>query len=253
MTVSRQDRPAVLEWVIVLTLAWFLAGFIGPMIVVPSANQGPMVGIFITGPLGFIAGAILGWLSVLFKAERRQAKNALYGLAAVGTIAIIYFVTPSPRKEAELISGTLEQCQSPSTLRAETVARLQSLSERQFASWKKPNPWTLDAWERRFDESLAAEGGVILTIHTTQIAAQYRGKSRWNAGKVTMSPWSAVERRDVIYLPGPERDCRTHPPVGAQVGYRLQGLVDIWEPRSMSELMNIYRAEPMTPAVNKAP
>ena len=38
----------------------FVAGFIGPMIVTPSANQGPLLGIFFTGPLGFVAGALGG-------------------------------------------------------------------------------------------------------------------------------------------------------------------------------------------------
>ena len=43
----------------------FAIGFWGPMILEPGANQGPMLGIFITGPLGSIAGAIGGlvyWL-----------------------------------------------------------------------------------------------------------------------------------------------------------------------------------------------
>jgi hypothetical protein len=38
----------------------FLGGFVGPMIVTPDANQGPMLGLFITGPLGFIAGGLVG-------------------------------------------------------------------------------------------------------------------------------------------------------------------------------------------------
>lgn len=40
----------------------FVAGFIGPMILAPHANQGPMLGIFITGPLGFVLGAVGGVL-----------------------------------------------------------------------------------------------------------------------------------------------------------------------------------------------
>jgi hypothetical protein len=40
----------------------FLAGFVGPMILMPNANQGPLLGIFFTGPLGFIAGAFIGML-----------------------------------------------------------------------------------------------------------------------------------------------------------------------------------------------
>ena len=38
----------------------FSAGFFGPMILAPSASQGPLLGIFVTGPLGFIIGGIIG-------------------------------------------------------------------------------------------------------------------------------------------------------------------------------------------------
>lgn len=38
----------------------FVAGFFGPMILAPQANQGPMLGIFITGPAGAVLGAIAG-------------------------------------------------------------------------------------------------------------------------------------------------------------------------------------------------
>lgn len=38
----------------------FAAGFFGPMIFAPEANQGPMLGIFITGPGGFVLGGIAG-------------------------------------------------------------------------------------------------------------------------------------------------------------------------------------------------
>jgi len=40
----------------------FVAGFFGPIIFNPQANQGPLLGIFITGPLGFILGAIIGFI-----------------------------------------------------------------------------------------------------------------------------------------------------------------------------------------------
>jgi hypothetical protein len=38
----------------------FVAGFVGPILLMPEANQGPLLGIFITGPLGAIVGAIAG-------------------------------------------------------------------------------------------------------------------------------------------------------------------------------------------------
>src|SRR5579859_2106430 len=38
----------------------FLVGFAGPILLHPELPQGPMLGIFCTGPLGALAGAILG-------------------------------------------------------------------------------------------------------------------------------------------------------------------------------------------------
>lgn len=38
----------------------FLVGFLGPMILNPTSGQGPLLGIFITGPLGFIIGLVGG-------------------------------------------------------------------------------------------------------------------------------------------------------------------------------------------------
>ena len=33
-------------------------GFVGPLVIYPSANLGPLLGILLTGPLGFVVGAI---------------------------------------------------------------------------------------------------------------------------------------------------------------------------------------------------
>jgi hypothetical protein len=40
----------------------FCAGSFGPMILWPKSNQGPLLGILVTGPLGVVVGAIWGYL-----------------------------------------------------------------------------------------------------------------------------------------------------------------------------------------------
>ena len=50
----------------------FLGGFVGPMILAPGANQGPLLGIIYTGPLGTIGGFVWG----LLRAWRRSAARA---------------------------------------------------------------------------------------------------------------------------------------------------------------------------------
>ncbi|MBL9116976.1 MAG: hypothetical protein JNJ83_18360 [Verrucomicrobiaceae bacterium] len=45
-----------------LGLIGFTGGFFGPMIFAPESNQGPMLGIFFTGPAGFVLGLLIGAL-----------------------------------------------------------------------------------------------------------------------------------------------------------------------------------------------
>jgi len=47
-----------LKWAAIVGGIGFIGGYAGPIIFTPDANQGPLLGIFITGPGGFV----LGWL-----------------------------------------------------------------------------------------------------------------------------------------------------------------------------------------------
>ena len=44
----------------------FVVGFYGPIYFLPDSPQGPLIGIFFTGPYGAIAGAIVGGLRSLW-------------------------------------------------------------------------------------------------------------------------------------------------------------------------------------------
>ena len=49
-----------LQWAFIIGAVGFALGFFGPMILDPSSGNGPLLGIFITGPGGFIAGLLYG-------------------------------------------------------------------------------------------------------------------------------------------------------------------------------------------------
>jgi hypothetical protein len=57
-------RPALL-----LGSIGFAVGFLGPMVLDPTSGNGPMLGIFITGPAGFVVG--LAW-GMVRRWRRRQ-------------------------------------------------------------------------------------------------------------------------------------------------------------------------------------
>lgn len=48
----------------------FLIGFVGPIILMPEANLGPLLGLFITGPLGFLLGGVIGFWRILYDSKR---------------------------------------------------------------------------------------------------------------------------------------------------------------------------------------
>jgi len=58
---AAEPRAAMRTWAMILGLIGFAGGYFGPMIFDPNSNQGPLLGVFITGPLGFAVGSCAGW------------------------------------------------------------------------------------------------------------------------------------------------------------------------------------------------
>ncbi len=56
-----------LRWAAIVGAVCFCGGFFGPMFLMPAANQGPLFGLFMTGPLGFIGGGIGGLIYALWR------------------------------------------------------------------------------------------------------------------------------------------------------------------------------------------
>lgn len=65
---ARRARPVILRSALVGAGVFFALGFVGPMVLVPGANQGPLLGFF-TGPLGFLAGALYGLVRALGRVD----------------------------------------------------------------------------------------------------------------------------------------------------------------------------------------
>jgi hypothetical protein len=72
------DRPTVARWcigtAISLGAVLFLVGFAGPILLTPKSPQGPLLGIFFTGPLGVVIGAFVGLYIGVMK-ERRHGRD----------------------------------------------------------------------------------------------------------------------------------------------------------------------------------
>jgi hypothetical protein len=63
----------------------FVAGFAGPLLL-STSNLGPLLGIFVTGPLGFLVGGLVGALRV----SHRSARLASILIAVVWALTLAY-------------------------------------------------------------------------------------------------------------------------------------------------------------------
>lgn len=50
----------------------FAIGFFGPIIFTPESNLGPLLGIFITGPVGFVVGLLIGAVYWYVRVRKRM-------------------------------------------------------------------------------------------------------------------------------------------------------------------------------------
>jgi uncharacterized membrane protein YeaQ/YmgE (transglycosylase-associated protein family) len=84
-----------LSGALLMGVTGFVIGFFGPIKYQPWANQGPMVGIFLTGPggllLGGLIGTALGFLQPAWSFRRRMwtlnAANIVWGLFVLDLVA----------------------------------------------------------------------------------------------------------------------------------------------------------------------
>ena len=103
--------PAVA--VLVLGGLWFLCGFFGPIFLAPDANQGPLLGIFFTGPLGVATGIAVGLIAAAFSTPFRLFGAALAALALVGSGVVLYASLPEDLYEGVIIDASIRGCGLP--------------------------------------------------------------------------------------------------------------------------------------------
>jgi hypothetical protein len=87
----------ILLWTVVLGIVGFFSGFIGPMVLAPEANQGPMLGLFITGPGGALLGAALGGGVTMLGLPQRSSTSLLIGVACLLATVTLYYCIPQAR------------------------------------------------------------------------------------------------------------------------------------------------------------
>jgi len=128
---------------LILGFTGFILGFVGPIIVAPDANQGPLLGIFITGPAGAILGAIIGFVVGFIKKRNPTSillkiwKRALWlsAILSVAVIAFAWFYIPwQESKYSNIINSSSDLQKRDKSLKN---LRVRSLSDDELVQLKQ--------------------------------------------------------------------------------------------------------------------
>jgi hypothetical protein len=235
-------NPPGSKWMLILAGVGFAAGFFGPMIFVPDANQGPLVGILITGPGGFVLGAALWFACRLFKPTARTQWRLLYATATVGVLAILFYVQPEPKIRGYVFDGLVISCATPSAAEAEVFDYWNERIAQ--VTWAKPRA----DWQADMHQLLRAAPGVMISVRVDRKNAIKQNRKPWNSGSQFAAGWTTQE--DDTFFYDANGSCEQYPDRSAIRGYQQSdnearlSSADIWPP---VELLYVLRASALAP------
>lgn len=183
---TNDKPPSIGLSAIIVGFVGFCAGFFGPILVNPDANQGPLVGIFLTGPGGVVGGLILGLLFRLLHLGAVTGWRALMLICSIFVVITLYFCLPQPQWRGEIIEARAVRCLSPQELLPAAISRW----ERSIAA----APWAKvpSDWQQRAQQVFRNDSGIVLEMAIVRRAEVYELRRPWNRGDIDIRAWQAV-------------------------------------------------------------
>jgi hypothetical protein len=231
---------SALTWILGLGVIGFAAGFIGPMVFAPEENQGPLLGIFISGPSSVCLGAILLVVTRLLRlspgGQWRVLKISCAGVALV----TLYYVMPGPALQGYAIDARVQRCESP----ADSIdSAIQYWDKRISAvTWASPKT----DWQNSAREMLQNDHGLVVDVSITKKNRIAEERKPWNRGRIIAAGWEASSEQKSYYIRYSSDSCADYPQ-GARVlrftPYDISNLTkdtgsEDWPPRDAADFLN---------------
>jgi hypothetical protein len=223
--------------VLVLGGAGFAAGFFGPMILNPGANQGPMDGIFISGPGGALLGLALGVVFRFVPVGAARQYQVLAVTAAALAIGTLFVCLPEPEVQGVLIQGVVRQCQAPGEL-ADTAVHDW---EKRIADtpWGKPRA----GWQQEVAGMLSNNTGVVLTIEVQRQDRILRHRKPWDAGRLSAEGWRSTPSTERYFADFAGRSCAGYADQLPTLYVKYGQGSSLWPPDDLPNFLGLARIE----------
>jgi len=189
---------------IVMGFAGFICGYFGPLVLSPDATAGPLVGIFITGPLGAFAGALVGAAGALARLKWVAFTILIAASTAIVAGASLYKVLPEDRWDGVIIDASIRDCSLPDTLVDGAIARWDKLNE--GTKWRVPRP----GWKEDVPRMLQRDRGVVLTMFVHRRREVFKQRTPWNRDALRATPWQESGRIESFFDRSTHGSCSSY-------------------------------------------
>lgn len=189
------------SWALLLGAVGFACGFLGPIALNPEANQGPLLGIFVTGPGGALLGLALGAILAALKTAPAARRRLLGPVALVWGAAVLVACLPEPAYRGQIIEGAVRACTDP----AERIDASTAEWERRVAEapWAKLPP----KWQENAARMLVNEPGRIAAVSVERTRPVYENRRPWNRGSLAARDWALGYEEREFFVSGGATAC----------------------------------------------
>ena len=170
----------------------FAAGFFGPMVFDPTGNQGPLVGILISGPGGAVLGLVLCGLFRLLDVAPVVQWRTLWTVSAVLGLVTLYLVIPPPEFHGYIEEVQIDSCKRPIDAADDAI----QYWEKQIAP--KPSAARV-GWQEDSREMLRDDDGVILAVTVLRRREIGENQKPWKKGHPVAKVWEPLDKQQSYY------------------------------------------------------
>lgn len=244
-------KPPGFLWIVILGAVGFCAGFFGPLIFVPEANQGPLVGILMTGPGGGLLGLILFLVMKITPVPARAQWVLLTGLSVMGTLVIFYYVQPEPETRGYILEFEVSGTRRPAEATDAVIAGWKKRTAE--VTWASPRT----GWEPQMRAELAKDQGRVLDGVLLRQRKVKMHRKPWNRGQLFVTDWQPKNEKHSYYV-------RPEDQVVAATGSQAQLFIDynfafgirapdIWPPMELDAFISLSRVTAVPPEYEQLP
>jgi len=190
---GQKSSSSVLLGGCLLGAVGFVAGFAGPLYF-NAGDQGPLLGIFLTGPAGFVLGLAVGAIVTYARLSATTAKAVFAaGALAVGVASVLVGI-PAERYQADLVDATAVRCRPAADVAPKAVA----VWDQRF---REHSDWTVrPGWKEDVPRMLATEPGVVITLQVHRSRQIFELGKPWRRGQLRAGPWNTGQQSGSEYF-----------------------------------------------------